>query len=373
MKREILIALSIVLQCFSLEPILAQDKSIETLLNGANQFQQTPVSEKVYLHTDKNTYLAGEIAWFKVYNLNANNHFLSDLSTIVYVELFNADNEPAIQLKIPVKNGLGEGSINLPSNLKSGNYVLRAYTHWMKNFNDQLFFQKSLQILNTEQLPEKMQSTAKDSVLIHFYPESGNLLTNVQNTVAFKTTDNYGIGIDTKGYLINSQSDTIAHFSTKHHGMGKFEFTPTSKESYTAVFIDHHGKQYTSNLPNLYDRGVLIQLKQSDSLLTLDIVSNRNANYVFIVQSNNTINKNLSKKIGSNEHMSIPLDQLTDGINIFTVLDDQFKPMAERLFFKYHYPCESFVVISKKGEFISYFGEYSKEYVWKVAKILAEK
>jgi hypothetical protein len=45
----------------------------------------------------------------------------------------------------------------------------------------------------------------------------------------------------------------------------------------------------------------------------------------------------------------------------------------ERLFFKYHYPCESFVVISKEGEFISYFGEYSKEYVWKVAEILTEK
>ncbi len=335
MKREILIAISIVVHFFSLEPILAQDKSIETLLKGANQFQETPVSEKVYLHTDKNMYLAGEIAWFKIYNLNANNHFLSDLSTIVYVELFNADNEPTIQLKIPVKNGLGEGSIDLPSNLKSGNYVLRAYTHWMKNFNDQLFFQKSLQILNTEVLPEKMLATTKDSILIHFYPESGNLLTNVQNTVAFKTTDHCGIGIDTKGYLINSQSDTIARFSTQHHGMGKFEFTPTSKESYTAVFTDHHGKQYTSNLPKLFDRGVLIQLKQSDSLLTLNVVSNRNANYVFIVQSNNTIDKNLSRKIGSNEHMTIPIGQLTDGINIFTVLDDQFKPMAERLFFKY--------------------------------------
>ena len=134
MKREILIAISIVLHFFSIEPIAAQDKRIENVLQGANQFQQAPVSEKVYLHTDKNTYQAGEIAWFKVYNLNANNHLLSDLSTIVYVELFNTDNEPTIQLKIPVKNGLGEGSIDLPNNLKSGNYVLRAYTHWMKNF-----------------------------------------------------------------------------------------------------------------------------------------------------------------------------------------------------------------------------------------------
>ena len=58
MKREILIAISIVLHFFSIEPIAAQDKRIENVLQGANQFQQAPVSEKVYLHTDKNTYLA---------------------------------------------------------------------------------------------------------------------------------------------------------------------------------------------------------------------------------------------------------------------------------------------------------------------------
>ena len=335
MKREILIAISIVLHFFSIEPIAAQDKRIENVLQGANQFQQAPVSEKVYLHTDKNTYLAGEIAWFKVYNLNANNHLLSDLSTIVYVELFNTDNEPTIQLKIPVKNGLGEGSIDLPNNLKSGNYVLRAYTHWMKNFNEQLFFQKSLQIINTEVIPEEIQVNAKDSTLIQFYPESGNLLSNVRNTVAFKTTNMYGVGVDSKGYILNNQSDTIVHFSTKQHGIGKFEFTPKFKESYTAVFMGNDGKQYRSILPNHFDHGVLIQLQQGDGLLSLDIVSNKNANYVFIVQSNNTINKNLSRKITSNEHIAIELAQLTDGINVFTVLDDQFKPMAERLFFKF--------------------------------------
>ena len=38
--------------------------------------------------------------------------------------------------------------------------------------------------------------------------------------------------------------------------------------------------------------------------------------------------------------------------------------IIERLFFEYHYPCKSFVVISKTGEYISYFGEFGKEEVW---------
>jgi hypothetical protein len=45
----------------------------------------------------------------------------------------------------------------------------------------------------------------------------------------------------------------------------------------------------------------------------------------------------------------------------------------EKLFFNRHYPCSSFVVISKEGRFFSYFGEFSKEMVWNTAKILTNK
>lgn len=42
----------------------------------------------------------------------------------------------------------------------------------------------------------------------------------------------------------------------------------------------------------------------------------------------------------------------------------------ERLFFEYHYPCSSFVVISKNGDYISYFGEFGKGYVWEATEIM---
>jgi hypothetical protein len=42
----------------------------------------------------------------------------------------------------------------------------------------------------------------------------------------------------------------------------------------------------------------------------------------------------------------------------------------EILFFEHHYPCSSFVVISKDGNYISYFGEFGKEYVWEATQIM---
>ncbi len=49
------------------------------------------------------------------------------------------------------------------------------------------------------------------------------------------------------------------------------------------------------------------------------------------------------------------------------------KQTVENLFFKRHYPCGSFVVISEKSKFISYFGEFPKELVWKVVEVLTTK
>jgi len=46
--------------------------------------------------------------------------------------------------------------------------------------------------------------------------------------------------------------------------------------------------------------------------------------------------------------------------------------LLERLFFKHHYPCSSFVVISESGKFISRFGESSKDHIWKAVKKLTK-
>ena len=60
---------------------------------------------------------------------------------------------------------------------------------------------------------------------------------------------------------------------------------------------------------------------------------------------------------------------------ILKLVDGKKDPngIIEKLFFKYHYPCISFVVISKDGQFVSYFGEFGKEYVWGALKLLNEE
>jgi len=44
--------------------------------------------------------------------------------------------------------------------------------------------------------------------------------------------------------------------------------------------------------------------------------------------------------------------------------------VVEQLFFRYHYPCQSFVVISKDGKYRSYFGEYGADYLLAVVQYM---
>lgn len=46
--------------------------------------------------------------------------------------------------------------------------------------------------------------------------------------------------------------------------------------------------------------------------------------------------------------------------------------LIENLFFKHHYPCGSFVAISKEGSYISYFGEYAPSFVLKAITLLKD-
>lgn len=46
--------------------------------------------------------------------------------------------------------------------------------------------------------------------------------------------------------------------------------------------------------------------------------------------------------------------------------------IIENMFFKRHYPCYSFVVISEKGEYLSYFGGFPKDLIWEAVEALTD-
>ncbi|MDR0659960.1 MAG: hypothetical protein LBG19_03985 [Prevotellaceae bacterium] len=103
--------------------------------------------ERVYLQTDKQVYLAGELIWMKVLTTNQDGTPI-DLSKVVYVELLDESN-PVLQVKLEVANGIGSGWMMIPPTLASGSYRMLAYTRYMKNEGEEVFFSRAIPILNT--------------------------------------------------------------------------------------------------------------------------------------------------------------------------------------------------------------------------------
>src|SRR5512133_1063991 len=90
--------------------------------------------EDIYIHTDRESYTAGESVWFSTWLSDRVSGKLSDESSIAYVEILDPYNRPVVQAKALLEKGTGTGLIELPDTLINGSYTLRAYTNRMKSF-----------------------------------------------------------------------------------------------------------------------------------------------------------------------------------------------------------------------------------------------
>ncbi len=130
-------------------PAFAQTEKINDLENRFAGYQSHMMQEKVFIHTDKTFYMAGETIWFKAYTVDANFHKPSVTSKVLYAEITGKDQKTLLHGKIALDSGKGSGSFAIPASIPSGNYLLRAYTGWMKNFNPDFYFEQPLTIVNT--------------------------------------------------------------------------------------------------------------------------------------------------------------------------------------------------------------------------------
>lgn len=136
----------------SLAPAAADTLAIEANVQKFFDYQQLIRPEKLWLHTDKPYYSAGETIWFKGYLVGAVNHAPRYvLSNFIRIELIDRKDSIALtcQAKRDTLHDGFHGGIPLPPDLLPGEYTLRAYTRWMQNNAPEFFFIKNIRIGNS--------------------------------------------------------------------------------------------------------------------------------------------------------------------------------------------------------------------------------
>lgn len=91
--------------------------------------------ERISLFTDRNIYCVKEKIYFTAeYSFSGEPDTLA-WSNVLYVELIRWNGNKLAQIKLKLSKPGTSGVLNIPPDILSGNYYLRAYTKWMRNYS----------------------------------------------------------------------------------------------------------------------------------------------------------------------------------------------------------------------------------------------
>jgi Large extracellular alpha-helical protein len=334
--KNIAIWILIVLSLGHSRIALAQ-QGLDSLKRSFNAYRQSGMQEKLYLHTDREFYLTGEVMYFRVYQVDATLHSPTNISKVAYIEILDGSNQAVAQVKVKLSEKGGDGSVFVPATLASGNYLVRAYTQWMKNFPADYFFHKHITVVNPFVRPEPVVTKRKPGVKVDFFPEGGHLVAGVRSKVAFKVS-NVDEGEDYMGYILGEDNDTLQTFSPLKFNLGHFYFTPESGRSYRCIMVGKTGAETTHTLPEVSSAGYVMSVSDSSADQLKVSVSAKGIQsgslvYLFVHSRQMVVYAEARPTGNSSAEFFVDRRKLPEGISHITVFNDKLQPVCERLYF----------------------------------------
>ncbi len=185
------------------------------------RYHKSTCPEKLYLTLDRPYYEAGDTIWFRGTLVNADNNSYMVKTNYIYVELLNRKDQVVFRRKVMRDNLCFHHNLPLAKDILSGEYTLRGYTSWMRNFDEAFFFSRKLTIVNKSSAPLEDSIGARD-FHVSFFPEGGTLLSGVDQRVAFKAVGNDGLPVEIDGLVKDGRGGVLAELHSEHDGMGDF-------------------------------------------------------------------------------------------------------------------------------------------------------
>lgn len=313
--------------------LLLQTKiSKDTAIVKINEILKDKITKKLYIHTNKDNFSAGEKIWFAIYDRTTTNKKNTYLDERIYVDIIDSNNKTIASQEYVLNSGNGSGSIKIPSNSPDGEYTMRAYSNWMKNFDKSFFFNKKIKIGTEDRNTSK---TVDNKVSMTFYPEGGYLIANLRTRIAFKALGKDGTGRKVTGYVKDQNNNRLMNFKSIENGMGNFSITPKKGNNYTVIL--ENGQSFA--LPPVTEEGFSIFVDNINDY-TIKLVLQATKKYVneeFYIIGTSQNKKYFQGKFNFSKSSSlkteIPKFNLPNGVFTITVFDKNVTPLCERSVF----------------------------------------
>ena len=311
-----------------------------SISNSLSKYSANYPPEKVYLHLDRPYYNPGDTIWFKAYTVLGEKHKLSALSGVLYVELINPKDSLVIRQTLHLNAGLAWSDISLSNQLRGGEYRLRAYTNWMRNFGDSSFYDHHITINGPQLKVAVLQGTQNTDV--QFFPEGGDLVAGVRSRVAIKAINSSGLGTDVSGVISDNDGVEVAAFSTVHLGVGVFALTPQPLKTYTAK-LTANNITWNVALPAIKPEGYVFSIFHSQNdTVNIKIAVNQttlssalhNSAFFVVGQSAGKVYFTSQGRLNNLVYtLKVNKNRFPSGVATFTLFNANKLPVNERLVF----------------------------------------
>lgn len=303
-------------------------QEIGEITNQYNEYNERYQQVRVHLELNQPKYAPGDTAFFKAYFLNyqfqpiKGNHFIT-------IDLLNSQGTKVHTQNIKVNEGKVHNQIIFPGQLPPGNYRLEAYNDWMKNFDHQFFFHKTLEITGRRRSLE----ANKEINTVDLYPEGGKLVSGVENTLAIVSARK------ANGFLRDEDGNEIASFDASLDGFATIRFKPEEGKRY---FVKMAGKDSLFAVPNPDRNGLALQVVSLGECSPLQMQISAPANSPFrkkelyliaTAYGKVTYSKVFTLDEAETTPVLVPYRSLHDGLNQLYLMSSSGEVITERLWF----------------------------------------
>lgn len=341
------------------------NSSMEMLVDHLTRFGNNIPQEKVYLHMDNTSYFVGDTIWFAAYTRQTNDNMPSNISGVLYVELYNQDGYLVERKLLEMNNGRGYANFILDKENYAGYYELRAYTRWQLNWglyehfhskeSEKWFLTKDLmqnylrdyhkiysRVFPVYDAPKKEGNYAevmslrpmrqvfkhdpdKHKMMLTLFPEGGNLVEGLPCRVAYEAAWDTGQALEGK----------LGETKSEKRGRGTFEIIPEKGLEREVVFTAKDGTVVKAKLPKPEKTGASLRVTEDYDSVYINIRTT--ADLAGEAKGVTVMHEGVLEKfepISSDSlRLAIALTDLKEGVNQATVFDAHGHVWADRLFF----------------------------------------
>jgi hypothetical protein len=185
-------------------------------------------------------------------------------------------------------------------------------------------------------IPIKVTSNTVD---VQFFPEGGNLISNLPCKIAVKAINANGLGENVTGIIIDNDGSEISSFETAYLGMGTLSLTPNEGKTYSAKIKLTNGNEKIINLPRVESSGYVLAVNNTDtSKMAIKIMMSPNllnqGELNLVAQHNGAIF--FATKVSTVKQIAtvvVPKNSFPSGIVQITLFSPNNTPVSERVAF----------------------------------------